>query len=320
MGAGIAKDRAYARMFGTVAPRGLPATSYLFFFSRDVVTMGASFNIPEPLAEEMAKHGVPKSTADVAAQLFCPVAMQFITTPMHLLGLDCYNRPAQTFQERIDLVAANYRKTVAARIARILPAFGFGGIGNKRCVFVFWGGCWLVVSCPMRTGLHAALSPPPNTHTPHTPPTDNKRQQPPNTGSATRATRTSGAPTTSASRSPWWCSGGTGTPSRPHPSSPRASRGKGGPPCCPPRRCRWASPRWWCQGWCRARPRQRGSWAPGCEGDVWVDGSVRLALRRSWMAFWGMFGLDVGRLAAAMGRLCVCSAPLLSSIRAPLCE
>lgn len=124
MGAGIAKDRAYARMFGTVAPRGLPTMSYFFFFSRDVVTMGASFNIPDPLAEEMAKHGVPKATADVAAQLFCPVAMQFITTPMHLLGLDCYNRPAQTFQERVDLVAANYRKTVAARIARILPAFG----------------------------------------------------------------------------------------------------------------------------------------------------------------------------------------------------
>lgn len=137
MGAGIAKDRAYARMFGTVAPRGLPTMSYFFFFSRDVVTMGASFNIPDPLAEEMTSYGVPKSTADVAAQLFCPVAMQFVTTPMHLLGLDCYNRPSQSFGERVALVAANYRKTVAARIARILPAFGFGGIGNKRCVRAF---------------------------------------------------------------------------------------------------------------------------------------------------------------------------------------
>lgn len=177
MGAGIAKDRAYARMFGTVAPRGLPATSYLFFFSRDVVTMGASFNIPEPLAEEMAKYGVPKSTADVAAQLFCPVAMQFITTPMHLLGLDCYNRPAQTFQERIDLVAANYRKTVAARIARILPAFGFGGIGNKRCVLVF-GGCLLVGRVLVRA---LDCTPPSHpvptlTHTPHTANTANKHR------------------------------------------------------------------------------------------------------------------------------------------------
>lgn len=133
MGAGIAKDRAYARMFGTVAPRGLPATSYLFFFSRDLVTMGASFNIPEPLANEMhASLGIPQTTSDVAAQLFCPVAMQFVTTPMHLMGLDMYNRPHSSWRDRVDLISSNYRKTVAARIARILPAFGFGGLGNRK--------------------------------------------------------------------------------------------------------------------------------------------------------------------------------------------
>lgn len=48
MGAGIAKDRAYARMFGTVAPRALPSVSYLYFFSRDLVTVGGSFNMPTP--------------------------------------------------------------------------------------------------------------------------------------------------------------------------------------------------------------------------------------------------------------------------------
>ena len=50
---------------------------------------------------------------------------------MHLLGLDYYNRPQQTIQDRYDLIASNYRKTVIARMCRILPAFGFGGIGNK---------------------------------------------------------------------------------------------------------------------------------------------------------------------------------------------
>jgi len=70
MGAGIAKDRTYARMFGTVTPRGLPASSYLFFFSRDLVTMGASFNIPEPLAEEMhTALGMPLEKAEIAAQV-----------------------------------------------------------------------------------------------------------------------------------------------------------------------------------------------------------------------------------------------------------
>ena len=95
--------------------------------------MGASFNIPEPLAQEMHKSfGVPQTTADIAAQLFCPVVMQFVTTPMHLMGLDMYNRPHSSWRDRFDLISSNYRKTVAARIARILPAFGFGGIGNKQ--------------------------------------------------------------------------------------------------------------------------------------------------------------------------------------------
>jgi len=58
--------------------------------------------------------------------------MQFLTTPMHLLGLDMYNRPTSSWQNRYELIASNYRKTVLARIARILPAFGFGGLGNKR--------------------------------------------------------------------------------------------------------------------------------------------------------------------------------------------
>ena len=78
---------AYARLFGTVASRGLPLSSYLLFFSRDIVTVGASFNIPGPLSKELQALGVSKGTADVSCQLFSPVVMQFMTTPMHLLAL-----------------------------------------------------------------------------------------------------------------------------------------------------------------------------------------------------------------------------------------
>jgi hypothetical protein len=113
MGAGIAKDRAYARMFGTVAPRGLPALSYMFFFARDLTTIGASFNVPDPLSRHLQEMGVSKTTADVSSQLLCPVAMQLVTTPMFLMGLDLYNRPTQTLRDRMELIAANYRKTGA---------------------------------------------------------------------------------------------------------------------------------------------------------------------------------------------------------------
>lgn len=73
-----------------------------------------------------------KGSADLAAQLFCPVVLQLATTPMHLAGLDYYNRSEATLRDRWDLLKGNYNKSVVARMVRILPAFGFGGVGNKN--------------------------------------------------------------------------------------------------------------------------------------------------------------------------------------------
>jgi hypothetical protein len=59
--------------------------------------------------------------------------MQFISTPMHLLGLDLYNRPTMnTFTHRISFIGKEYTKTAMARIGRIFPAYGIGGIVNQR--------------------------------------------------------------------------------------------------------------------------------------------------------------------------------------------
>ncbi len=56
--------------------------------------------------------------------------------PVQLLALDIYNRPLQqmTFQqksaERIRFQMQNFFSIVGARVARIAPAYGVGGIGN----------------------------------------------------------------------------------------------------------------------------------------------------------------------------------------------
>jgi hypothetical protein len=50
---------------------------------------------------------------------------------MHLYGLDLYNNPAATNAARGAIIAKNYLATFAARCARIVPAFGFGGVANK---------------------------------------------------------------------------------------------------------------------------------------------------------------------------------------------
>ena len=59
--------------------------------------------------------------------------MQLLSTPLHLHGLDLYNRnTALSVNEKIAFVKREYLKTSLARMARILPAFGIGGVLNKK--------------------------------------------------------------------------------------------------------------------------------------------------------------------------------------------
>lgn len=95
------------------------------------MTILASFTLPDILSRKMQDHGQSKTTSDVLSQLFTPVSMQILSTPLHLYGLDLYNRGMATNAERIAFVGQEYIKTTMARMARIFPAFGVGGVINK---------------------------------------------------------------------------------------------------------------------------------------------------------------------------------------------
>lgn len=129
----ILKDRAFARMFAaTTVTRGMPKLSYLAFALRDSLTIAASFNAPRYLAAwlDSLDHGWSPNETSVAAQLFCPASVQIISTPLHLLGLDFFNRPNVSPSQRFSLIRAEYFKSTCARIVRIGPAFSIGGVGN----------------------------------------------------------------------------------------------------------------------------------------------------------------------------------------------
>eukprot|EP00608_Synchroma_pusillum_P009013 CAMPEP_0198423758 /NCGR_PEP_ID=MMETSP1452-20131203/3352_1 /TAXON_ID=1181717 /ORGANISM="Synchroma pusillum, Strain CCMP3072" /LENGTH=299 /DNA_ID=CAMNT_0044144079 /DNA_START=36 /DNA_END=933 /DNA_ORIENTATION=- len=128
----IAKDRFLTRTFGSSAvPRPLPLMSYLLFAMRDSLTIAASFNAPKIVSQWLQdKHAVAKSTADTTSQLACPCAVQFVSTPLHLLGLDIYNNPVSSPAGRALVVRRFYLESALARIGRIGPAFGIGGVGN----------------------------------------------------------------------------------------------------------------------------------------------------------------------------------------------
>jgi hypothetical protein len=46
------------------------------------------------------------------------------------MALDLYNSPGAAASARLAFVKKEYLKSVSARVGRIAPAFGFGGIGN----------------------------------------------------------------------------------------------------------------------------------------------------------------------------------------------
>ncbi|THY33069.1 hypothetical protein D6D00_01103 [Aureobasidium pullulans] len=131
------KDSRFAKLFGvaTSSPRPIPGPSYALFALRDCLTVFASFNVPPliaplmPLSDNMQKH----ISAASAAQFVAPAAIQLISTPLHLLGLDLYNRDGKLgARERMIKVRKDWLKSSFARMARIIPAFGVGGVVNTR--------------------------------------------------------------------------------------------------------------------------------------------------------------------------------------------
>jgi hypothetical protein len=76
------------------------------------------------------------------AQFVTPAAVQLVSTPLHLLGLDLYNRPGAAVggvDGRASKVVRNWGMSAVARICRIIPAFGVGGVVNTKVRKNFMG-------------------------------------------------------------------------------------------------------------------------------------------------------------------------------------
>ncbi|GAB7339886.1 hypothetical protein MBLNU457_6417t1 [Dothideomycetes sp. NU457] len=128
------KDSQFTRLFGTVSARPIPGASYALFAARDCMTVFASFNLPPllaphiPLSEAAEKYMSRTS----AAQFLAPASVQLLSTPLHLFGLDLYNREGgrTSFGDRLAKVRKDWLMSSFARMARIVPAFGVGGVVN----------------------------------------------------------------------------------------------------------------------------------------------------------------------------------------------
>ncbi|KUJ16564.1 uncharacterized protein LY89DRAFT_87118 [Mollisia scopiformis] len=132
------KDQAFARMFGSGGPpRPVPLPSYFLFTFRDCLTIFASFNVPPLLGpvitRNMSEEFSKAVSGQTVAQFVAPASVQIISTPMHLLGLDLYNRGGKLdWNDRWAIVKKNWAVSAVARMCRIIPAFGVGGVINGK--------------------------------------------------------------------------------------------------------------------------------------------------------------------------------------------
>lgn len=135
------KDRFYASHFGTTNQvTKMPLITYGLWGLRDCMVIGSSFILPEymcsVLQEQTGDLGLDKKSALQISQLTCPIVTQLVAGPVQLLGLDFYNRPLSNYSykaavvERMKFQYMNFTSIVGARIARIAPAYGIGGVGN----------------------------------------------------------------------------------------------------------------------------------------------------------------------------------------------
>ena len=140
----VYKDSFYAKWFGggssTSSVSKIPKVSYLLFALRDSMTMFASFNLPPMIAPQLANlpsqlaaHLETEKKRLNVAQFLTPAAMQLFSTPIHLLGLDLYNRQgALGLAKRLARIQRDWLVSSFARMGRIIPAYGVGGVVNSN--------------------------------------------------------------------------------------------------------------------------------------------------------------------------------------------
>ncbi|RKL02393.1 hypothetical protein BFJ68_g11950 [Fusarium oxysporum] len=104
------------------------------FLIRDSATMFGSFTLPTLLASAVPDSVFASPHGKImATQTTVPILSQIVSTPVHLLGLDYYNRNGgATVVERLSRIRADIIPATVVRCVRVLPTFGFGCLLNRE--------------------------------------------------------------------------------------------------------------------------------------------------------------------------------------------
>lgn len=144
--ASMFKDKAFASLYGVATNTApVPVASYVAWGARDLISMAFFVSLPPLVGKEIAKYTGNERSGYYVAQFMMPLVLQFLTSPIHLIGFDLYNNPNNTPAQRVAFLKKDYMKNVTTRMLRMMVPWSIGSIGNKE----------------LRTVLHSSLTPAP---------------------------------------------------------------------------------------------------------------------------------------------------------------
>lgn len=127
----LRKDAALARLFGGSAV-AVPPAALASWAMRDVLGMAVIFTLPPLLAPRIADwSGLGPRAAETAAQVACPLAVQPLLAPFHILGFQI------VYSSRVRLadVAAQVPGVTLLRWVRGIPPYCAGAVANTTLRF-----------------------------------------------------------------------------------------------------------------------------------------------------------------------------------------
>lgn len=148
----ILKDKAFARKFGTSSKGGVSRSTVSLWILRDLFVVASAFVLPSAVARGLVSLDFEQKSASNLSQFLCPILIQFLVTPIHMLALDLHNHPLDPKGKRILRVARLSLANISIRMARSGTLFGIGGLGNKNLRNFF-----ATLSKPSKTGLDGEL-------------------------------------------------------------------------------------------------------------------------------------------------------------------
>ena len=122
------------------SPRCMPRSVAGVFLARDAIALFGSFTMAPRLATAIPDSLISNIHAKAAvSQLTVPILTQLVATPVHLLGLDLYQRQEKgvTLSNRVASIGPGLGGRRIIKKLRILPAFGFGVLANQELRSLF---------------------------------------------------------------------------------------------------------------------------------------------------------------------------------------